>query len=575
MRARCVTAALVAALALFIAGPAPAQQRVGIGHTMVDDGGCTEAAHTLTAEYERQSDALDVRGMLRVEPSGGDCRQEALSYDVSAAKYLAAGAVDVAVEFGASEQAAAAPYALSGADGSILARADGGALFGTNLPAGSARTIIGAIGLSRSFGPMRVSGGVNLVPVDWMHHEPGRTVHLAAGFDRGGWALDASIDAGAAHFGEAAAAYRLALAETRFDVGIGLVYRWGIGAIDNGAPDVQLVNDSPFVRAGPPRDDSVLVSVTLGYSPGANDIRRAPMSGVPAHHGPHVGRGPVRSRRDRRGRRGGRGLLRRAPRRRSARVGDADAGGRSGRPRRQALAARRRGRGDRSDPPARRGHRPRARLRAPDRVLRDERPAGPGRGLDPRARGARRRHLGAAGVDRARPPDGQGARVPLPEPDVHPHARLPRRRQAPARRRADQHAGAGHPRAGPQTHDRSIARRPWRDHARATQAHPGEAGPRAGQRADRRRGGHGPGPDRPGAADRPGRARQGPGPGGDGQGGRRPGRGQGARRRAGQGARPGRDRDGRRGRRRGEGEGRRRRPGPGGLRAARRLRAPR
>ena len=268
MRAKCVTAALVAALALSVAGPAPAQQRVGIGHTTVDDGNCAEAAHTLTAEYERESDALDLRGMVRVAPSGGDCRQDALSYDVSAARYFSAGAVDVAVELGASEQAAAAPYALAGAGGSILLRPDGGALFGTNLPAGSARTIIGAVGLSRSFGPVRVTGGVNLVPVEWMQHEPGRTAHFAAGFDRGGFSFDTSVDAGAAHFGEAAAAYRHALADSRFDVGIGLVYRWGIGAIDNGAPDVQLVNDSPFVRAGPPRDDSLLVSVTLGYSPG-------------------------------------------------------------------------------------------------------------------------------------------------------------------------------------------------------------------------------------------------------------------------------------------------------------------
>lgn len=268
MRTKCATFALAVAVLMLFPGPLSAQERVGIGYTLVDDGNCTQAAGTLTAEYERSSDALDVRGMLRVEPSGGDCRQDALSYDVSAARYFAAGAVDVAVEFGANEQAAAAPYALAGADGSIIPRADGGALFGTNLPAGSATTIIGAIGLSRSFGPMRVSGGVNLVPVDWMHHDPGRTIHLAAGFDRGGFALDASIDAGAAHFGEASAAYRLALdGNSPFDVGIGLVYRWGIGAIDNGAPLMQLVNDARFARAGPPRDDSLLVSFTLGYSP--------------------------------------------------------------------------------------------------------------------------------------------------------------------------------------------------------------------------------------------------------------------------------------------------------------------
>ena len=261
-------AALVAVAWLLWAVPSAAQERVGIGYTVVDDGHCAQAAHTLTTEYERSSDALDVRGRLRIAPSGGDCRQEALSYDVSVARYFDTGPVDIALEFGASEQAAAAPYALATADGRIIPRADGNALFGTHLPAGSAKTIIGAIGLSRSVGPMRVSGGVNLVPVDWMHHDPGRTVHLAAGFDQGAFALDVSIDAGAAHFGETSAAYRLALDDSRFDVGIGLVYRWGIGAVDNGAPLAQLVNEAPFVLAGPPRDDALLLSITLGYSPG-------------------------------------------------------------------------------------------------------------------------------------------------------------------------------------------------------------------------------------------------------------------------------------------------------------------
>lgn len=269
MRTKCAMAALAAAVLMLFPPPTAAQERVGIGYTMVDDGSCSQAGNTLTAEYDRESDSVDVRGMVRVAPSGGDCRQEQVSYDVGVTLYpVQSSVVDVALELGVNEQSASAPYALADMYGSILLRGDGGALFATNLPAGSARTIIAAVGLSREVGPVRITGGFNLVPVDWAMYESGHSVRLGAGYDIGGFNADASADFGAyANFGEVSAGYRHALEGSRFDVGIGLVYRWGIGAIDNGAPLMQLVNDSPFVRAGPPRDDSLLLNLTLGWSP--------------------------------------------------------------------------------------------------------------------------------------------------------------------------------------------------------------------------------------------------------------------------------------------------------------------
>ena len=247
---------------------AVAEDRIGFGYALVDDGTCGVTQHTLTAEYDREGEDLEVRGRVRAEPAGGDCRKETISYDVLAVRYFELeGGIDAFAEFGASEQSVGATYDLADPAGMVFLRPDGNALFSTNLPAGSAKTVIGALGLSKDFGALRIGGGYNLVPVDWANHEPGRTAHLTTGLDLGRFDLDASVDIGASHFGEVSAHYRHTLDGSRMSFGWGLSYYFGIGEIDSGAPGTQYIRGSRFNLAGPPRNDSLVVSMTLGFSP--------------------------------------------------------------------------------------------------------------------------------------------------------------------------------------------------------------------------------------------------------------------------------------------------------------------
>ena len=139
------------------------------------------------------------------------------------------------------------------------------------LPAGAATTVVGAIGLSRDVGPLRVSGGYNFVPVDWAVAgavRRGRSLQLGAGWDRGGdgFSADMTVNVGRSHFGGAAAHYRFAL-DSRLDLGLSVSHRWGINAVDNGAPDEQIVEQAVFRRIGAPRNHTTFASVTLGFAP--------------------------------------------------------------------------------------------------------------------------------------------------------------------------------------------------------------------------------------------------------------------------------------------------------------------
>ena len=260
---------LISLLLLFtLTFPAAAQssERVGFGYSLASDGGCPETRHSLMAGYDLEWEALEVRGKVRSRPSGGDCRRDSISYSISAARFFPTGAgFDAEVKFLASRTAASAPYNLS--DGSrVLLRPDGGALFTANIPAGTADTVVGALGVSRKFGRLgRFGAGWNLVPVDWAGHEPGRTVHLSHGFEWEGVYADSTIDLGADRWGTVSVGYRRNLDQDRLDVGVGVSWRWGLAAVDSGAPAIQRIAGSPFLLAAPPRDDALFFEVDLGY----------------------------------------------------------------------------------------------------------------------------------------------------------------------------------------------------------------------------------------------------------------------------------------------------------------------
>lgn len=253
-------------MALVLPAVSRSESRVGIGYAALSDGTCPRTQQTVMASYDLDQPELEVRGRVRTEPAGGDCRVDTLSYEVFAARYFEVydGAVDAMVKFGAAEQSVGAPYDLA-ESGRVLPRPDGGALFTATLPAGQAKNVIGVVGLSRNIGIVRVGGGANLVPIDWAAHGPGRTVHLTTSADWRGMDAGAQIDVGASHFGRAHGGWRWDLDQSRLDVGVGLTYMWGLNALDNGAPPVQLIRSAQFLRAGPPQGDALIFEISLGY----------------------------------------------------------------------------------------------------------------------------------------------------------------------------------------------------------------------------------------------------------------------------------------------------------------------
>lgn len=256
------------ALALLALTPAYGKdERVDVGLAVVDDGNCERIQRTLSAGYERETDVLSIWGRFRNEPAAGDCRQSAISYDVAVYRYFAVfdDALDLTVKFGAQEQVAAAPYALATETGEVMRRPDGGALFRSYLPAGVDDTVTGAIGISKDLGFWRPGVMLNMVPVDWSEHEPGMSVHLTSAFDYQGIDFNVAIDVGADWFGEAYAGYHRALDKTRFDLVVGLTYKWGITATDVGAPYNQSIRGTPFVLFGPVRDNALIFEVGIGY----------------------------------------------------------------------------------------------------------------------------------------------------------------------------------------------------------------------------------------------------------------------------------------------------------------------
>ena len=253
-----------------------AQERVGVGYSWVDDGGCPNTMQALTFEYDRSGEELDTHGMVRSAPSGSDCTQAALSYDVGVSRYFPVGGVDVIVEFGADRQSAMANYDLLHEDGTLQRRAaDGNALMTVPLPAGATTTIIGSVGLSHGVGPLRVSGGFNFAPADWattIGVVPGRTARFGADFDWQGLYADLEIDVGRpdrhyTSFGGIQGGYRWAVGD-RSDISIGIIHRWGLNALDNGAPDTQMFHGAEFLRSSAPRNHATFLNVTIGYSLG-------------------------------------------------------------------------------------------------------------------------------------------------------------------------------------------------------------------------------------------------------------------------------------------------------------------
>ena len=240
---------------------------VAFGYDYRDDGGCKKAGHTYTAEYVRESDELEVHGLVQSAPSGGDCTQSAESYDFSISKYWLAGrGYQAFANFRADKRSFGAAYGLADETPTVLLRLDGMPVFSTVLPAGVAETIQGIIGVSRDFGSTRINLGFNVAPIDWADGSKGRTGHIGITYDLGNFDIDFSADMGEGFFGDVSASYKIDFTE-QFGAALVARYAFGLNELDDGSPPYQTVNGATFLNLGSPSDTMFTAGVRLTYTP--------------------------------------------------------------------------------------------------------------------------------------------------------------------------------------------------------------------------------------------------------------------------------------------------------------------
>lgn len=231
-----------------------------MGASHVRDGSCGDGGRTyLDALYERSGGDFEARAVVRVAPSGGDCREDATAYELELERsWPLAGRVQGLVKFLASEHAQTSPYAQAGGDGQPLLRPDGQALFAVHLPSGSARAVGAVAGASVATALGEFDGGVNLVPQPFAGGGA-RTLHLGWTLSAGGFGLRLSADVGGPETLASASA-----AWTRGNIRIELAHSLGLNALTDGAPAVQEIEGARFFAAGAPRDSATTLS--LRYS---------------------------------------------------------------------------------------------------------------------------------------------------------------------------------------------------------------------------------------------------------------------------------------------------------------------
>ena len=148
----------------------------------------------------------------------------------------------------------------------VLTRPDGAPSDPVTLPAGTATTVGGYLGISTpDWHGFRFTAAGNVVPVEWAAHDSGFAAHFAGAFDFGaGFDLDAWIDVGADSYGAARASWRPTVAG-RIGAEISAGYRWGLGAVDGGEPAMQTFAGLPVMITGPPRDDAWTFGIGITF----------------------------------------------------------------------------------------------------------------------------------------------------------------------------------------------------------------------------------------------------------------------------------------------------------------------
>lgn len=253
---------------IVLASSAFATERVSLSYAYIDDGGCPKPGQTIEGSYRLATENMDAYGSVRTAPSGGDCRTDALTYDVEIERRFSINEhINALAKFGADERSMASPYAITDGMGNVLLRPDGGASAPVVLPAGRAKTIEAIFGVSAYLGPVNVDLGYNLVPVDWSDGSSSGAFHAGVSVFRqlvsGQLDVSVGLNHGNGSFGDARVAWTRNFQDSTWGVQMAMTYAWGLNELDDGSPPEATFAGLRAVLAGSPQDDATTFSVGI------------------------------------------------------------------------------------------------------------------------------------------------------------------------------------------------------------------------------------------------------------------------------------------------------------------------
>lgn len=259
------------AAALFSIPPALGQETsVFASFSLLDDGSCQRSLPFLELGFSRSDADQDIDAQVNTRPSGGNCEEDATGFDFAAEqRFPFAGGLAGLVKFEARQNSLAAPYAITGADGAVLTRADGGPSDPVSLPAGVSRHLAGIGGVSFTRGCANADIGGNVAPVDFADGSSSPTLHLALncaveGVFGGAFEAGFSTDWGeGGNFGSAEVSWSREMGR-HWSVGLVYDYDWGLDALASEAPMHAAFAGLPAVNLGAPRGHAGYLSLRIG-----------------------------------------------------------------------------------------------------------------------------------------------------------------------------------------------------------------------------------------------------------------------------------------------------------------------